>query len=81
MVASHRDAVGGRAQQSAQAPAQRDATATGEAHLRARSLVAEARMGLVQLVQHRDVPLNEMSDERCERGRGRRAAASPVDAP
>jgi hypothetical protein len=56
MVPSHRDAVGGRTQQPAQALAQRDPPATRVAHWRARSLVAEEQLGLVQLVQHRVSP-------------------------
>jgi hypothetical protein len=67
MVPAQRDAVGGRAQQPAQALAQRDPPATRLAHLRARRLVAEEQIGLVELVKHRNVPLNEMSDERFER--------------
>lgn len=64
---SDRAAVGGRPQEPAQALAQRDPPATRVAHLRARRPVAEEQMGLVQLVQHRMFPLNEMSDERFER--------------
>jgi hypothetical protein len=67
MVPTHRDAVGRRAQQPAQALAQRDPPATCVARVRARRLVAEEQRGVVQLMQHRDVPLNEMSDERFER--------------
>jgi hypothetical protein len=67
MVPAQRDAVGGRAQQSAQALAQRDPPATRVAHLRARRLVAGEQIGLVQLEKHRDVPLNEMSGEWFER--------------
>jgi hypothetical protein len=52
MVPSDPDAVGGRAQQPAQALAQRDPPATRVAHSRARRLRAEEQMGLVQLVKH-----------------------------
>jgi hypothetical protein len=56
MVPAQRNAVGGRAQQPAQALAQRDPPATRVAHLRTRRLVAEEQMGLVQLVKHRMSP-------------------------
>jgi hypothetical protein len=56
MVPAQRDAVGGRAEKPAQALAQRDPPATRVAHLRARRLVVEEQMGLVELVKHQMSP-------------------------
>jgi hypothetical protein len=52
MVRPQREAEGGRTQQTAQAPAERAPPATRLAHGRARRLVPEEQIGLVQLVQH-----------------------------
>ena len=68
MVHPHREAPRGRAQQPAQAPAQRDPPAARLAHRRARA--ARGRRGADMsgaVGAASDVPLNEMSGERCER--------------
>jgi hypothetical protein len=52
MLYPNRKAVCRRAQQAAQAPAERDPAGARLAHRRARRLVAEKQICLVALVQH-----------------------------
>jgi hypothetical protein len=56
MVHPDGKAVCRRAQQAAQAPAEHDPSGTRLAHWRARRLVAEKQICLVQLVAHRMSP-------------------------